>query len=99
MIDLKSAVLGDANCSDCIGVTDRKWGLTAINQIEADFQRSTDTHLLKLPIPALASIDIYLKDESKHPIGSLKHRLARSLFLYGLCNGVIGPRTTIVEAS
>ena len=31
--------------------------------------------------------------------GSLKHRLARSLFLYGLCNGWIGPRTTIVEAS
>src|SRR6185503_6466954 len=29
----------------------------------------------------------------------LKHRLARSLFLYGLCNGWIGPRTTVVEAS
>jgi cysteine synthase A len=34
-----------------------------------------------------------------HPTGSLKHRLARSLFLYGLCNGWIGERTTIVEAS
>ncbi len=34
-----------------------------------------------------------------HPTGSLKHRLARSLFLYGLCNGWIGPRTTVVEAS
>ena len=35
-----------------------------------------------------------------HPTGSLKHRLARSLFLYGLCNGWIGPEsTTIVEAS
>ena len=31
--------------------------------------------------------------------GSLKHRLARSLFLYGLCNGWITERTTIVEAS
>ncbi|MEK8108541.1 pyridoxal-phosphate dependent enzyme [Micromonospora sp. M12] len=44
-------------------------------------------------------IDLYLKDESSHPTGSLKHRLARSLFLYGLCNGWIGPTTTIVEAS
>ena len=44
-------------------------------------------------------IDLYLKDESVHPTGSLKHRLARSLFLYGLCNGWITERTTIVEAS
>jgi cysteine synthase A len=29
----------------------------------------------------------------------LKHRLARSLFLYGLCNDWIGPETTIIEAS
>jgi cysteine synthase A len=35
----------------------------------------------------------------RHPTGSLKHRLARSLFLYGLCNGWITERTTIVEAS
>src|SRR5262249_25692942 len=34
-----------------------------------------------------------------HPTGSLKHRLARSLFLYALCNGWIGPATTVVEAS
>ena len=44
-------------------------------------------------------IDLYLKDESVHPTGSLKHRLARSLFLYGLCNGWIEEGTTIVEAS
>ncbi len=42
---------------------------------------------------------MYLKDESVHPTGSLKHRLARSLFLYGLCNGWITEGTTIVEAS
>ena len=44
-------------------------------------------------------IDLYLKDESTHPTGSLKHRLARSLFLYALCNGWIGEGMTIVEAS
>ncbi|HAN90425.1 MAG TPA: cysteine synthase, partial [Erythrobacter sp.] len=44
-------------------------------------------------------IAIYLKDESSHPTGSLKHRLARSLFLYGLCNGWICENTPVVEAS
>jgi cysteine synthase A len=47
----------------------------------------------------LPEITLYLKDESTHPTGSLKHRLARSLLLYGLCNGWIGPDTTVVEAS
>src|SRR5262249_3706013 len=42
---------------------------------------------------------LYLKDESTHPTGSLKHRLARSLFLYGLCNGQIGAGTTVIDAS
>lgn len=71
----------------------------AVARIEADFQRSADTHLIPLPMPAFPGIDLYFKDESTHPSGSLKHRLARSLFLYGLCNGLIGPDTTIVEAS
>ena len=44
-------------------------------------------------------VDLYLKDESTHPTGSLKHRLARSLFLYAICNGEIGPGTTVTEAS
>lgn len=42
---------------------------------------------------------MYFKDESTHPTGSLKHRLARSLFLYALCNGWIHHDTTIIEAS
>ena len=73
--------------------------IEAIAAVEADANRSADTHLLPFPLPPEWGIDLYLKDESVHPTGSLKHRLARSLFLYGLCNGWIGPRTTIVEAS
>jgi len=57
------------------------------------------THLIKLALPNGEGIDVYLKDESTHPTGSLKHRLARSLFLYALCNGKIGASTTVVEAS
>ena len=77
----------------------RSWVHQAIARIEADFQRSADTHLIRLELPALPGIDFYLKDESTHPTGSLKHRLARSLFLYGLCNGRIGEHTTVIEAS
>ncbi|MBV9351076.1 MAG: PLP-dependent cysteine synthase family protein, partial [Mycobacterium sp.] len=46
-----------------------------------------------------ADVQLYLKDETTHITGSLKHRLARSLFLYALCNGWIGEETTVVEAS
>jgi cysteine synthase len=79
------------------------WVDWAIHTIEADFHRSADTHLVRLDIPAWQAlpqpIDLYFKDESTHPTGSLKHRLARSLFLYALCNGWIREGTTIVEAS
>jgi cysteine synthase A len=77
----------------------RAWADEAVRRIEADANRSADTHLHAFPLPEDWGIDLYLKDESVHPTGSLKHRLARSLFLYGLCNGWIGERTTIVEAS
>ena len=77
----------------------RDWADEAVRRIEADANRSADTHLHIFPLPVEWGIGLYLKDESVHPTGSLKHRLARSLFLYGLCNGRIGERTTIVEAS
>lgn len=75
------------------------WVNHAISEINADYQRSADTHLIRLSLPGFPGIQLYLKDESTHPTGSLKHRLARSLFLYGLCNGWIKEGTTIIEAS
>lgn len=75
------------------------WISHAIQEINADIQRSADTHLIRLPLAAYPGIWLYLKDESTHPSGSLKHRLARSLFLYGLCNGWIKEGTPIIEAS
>jgi cysteine synthase A len=81
--------------------TSSHWLHEAIARIEADYQRSADTHLIPLRLPAFehSGIDLYLKDESTHPTGSLKHRLARSLFLYALCNGWVREGSTIVEAS
>ncbi len=84
---------------DPAAVAPRAWLAQALQRIEADARRSADTHLIPLPLPEAPGVDVYFKDESTHPSGSLKHRLARSLFLYGLCNGHIGPGTAIVEAS
>lgn len=81
------------------GDPDRAWRSRAIALLEAEGRRSADTHLIALNLPGLDGIDIYLKDESSHPTGSLKHRLARSLFLYGICNGKIRENMTLVEAS
>lgn len=75
------------------------WVYESIRKIEADYNRSADTHLFKLNLSGFKDIDFYIKDESTHPTGSLKHRLARSLFLYALCNGYINQETTIIEAS
>jgi cysteine synthase A len=80
-------------------VTDRRWVDGAVRRLDADARRSADTHLVLLPTPTRLPVQLYVKDESTHPTGSLKHRLARSLFLYALCNGRIGPDTTVVEAS
>jgi cysteine synthase len=77
----------------------RVWADEAVARLEADNNRSADTHLHTFPLPGEWGIDLYLKDESVHPTGSLKHRLARSLFLYGLCNGWINEHTAIIEAS
>src|SRR5215475_8170575 len=76
---------------------DRSWTALAVQRLEADARRSADTHLVKLPLSG--PVDLYLKDESTHPTGSLKHRLARSLFLYALCNGWICEGTPVIEAS
>ncbi len=76
-----------------------RWVSQAIKEINADIQRSADTHLIRMPLPGFPGIWLYLKDESTHPSGSLKHRLARSLFLYGLCNGWIKEGTPVIEAS
>ncbi|UIJ36399.1 PLP-dependent cysteine synthase family protein [Allobranchiibius sp. GilTou73] len=78
---------------------ERSWVADAVRKVAADANRSADTHLIPLRLAGLDGIDIYFKDESTHPTGSLKHRLARSLFLYALCNGWIREGSTVVEAS
>jgi cysteine synthase A len=87
---------GDIDRSDGAA---RAWSDEAIRLVEADANRSADTHLMRFELPRGWPIDLYFKDESTHPTGSLKHRLARSLFLYALANGWLTEGTTVIESS
>lgn len=79
--------------------TPRQWVSDAIAVLRREAERSADTHLLHMTFPGFPGIDFYLKDEAAYPTGSLKHRLARSLFLYALCNGRLMPGQAVVDAS
>ncbi|HEX7768655.1 MAG TPA: pyridoxal-phosphate dependent enzyme, partial [Dokdonella sp.] len=77
----------------------RGWVHEAVATLAREAARSADTHLLALDLPAFDGIRFYFKDEAAHPTGSLKHRLARSLFLYALCNGRLQEGQAVVDAS
>jgi len=77
---------------------DRDWVHAAVRRLLDLAPRTADTPLLRLPL-SFDGVEVLLKDESLHPTGSLKHRLAGSLVLYGLVNGQVHEGTTLVEAS
>ncbi|MEO8459281.1 MAG: PLP-dependent cysteine synthase family protein [Dokdonella sp.] len=77
----------------------RAWVHEALGRLAQESARSADTHLLKFDLAGFPGIDFYFKDEAAHPTGSLKHRLARSLFLYALCNGRLREGQSVVDAS
>ncbi|PZO62390.1 MAG: cysteine synthase [Pseudoxanthomonas suwonensis] len=79
--------------------SDRAWLGQAIATLQREAARSADTHLLHMRFAGFPGIDFYFKDEAAHPTGSLKHRLARSLFLYALCNGRLHAGQAVVDAS
>ena len=95
----------EQDCSETVSMAalpecrQREWARRAMAILDAEGRRSADTNLIYLPMPGLKNISLYLKDESTHPTGSLKHRLAKSLFLYGICNGWVREGMTMVEAS
>jgi cysteine synthase A len=75
------------------------WTLERIGRLRAEAAAAPDTPLVRLDHPARAGAALFLKDETRHPSGSLKHRLARSLFLYALCNQWLKPGRPAVDAS
>lgn len=81
------------------GRADRGWCTAALRLLQQERDRCEETALRRFPLPTSWGVDLYVKDESAHPTGSLKHRLARSLFVHAVVNGLIGPGTTVIEAS
>ena len=77
----------------------RAWSSATVATLQREAARSADTHLLHMTFAGFPGIDFYFKDEAAHPTGSLKHRLARSLYLYALCNGRLQPGQAVVDAS
>ena len=76
---------------------ERRWVGDTVATLHREAARSADTHLLQMRFAGFPGIDFYFKDEAAHPSGSLKHRLARSLFLYALCNGRLRAGQPVVE--
>jgi len=78
---------------------DRRWLHGVLDELAQEAARSADTHLLRVDLPTFPGIRFYFKDEAAHPTGSLKHRLARSLYLYALCNGRLHAGQGVIDAS
>jgi cysteine synthase A len=77
----------------------RAWTSLAIESLADEARDCAETPLRELRLPGFPRIRFLLKDESVHPTGSLKHRLARSLFLYALCSGRLRCGQTVIDAS
>lgn len=75
------------------------WQQWAVNRLLDERSLAPPTPLRELVLPALAGRRLMFKDESLHASGSLKHRLARSLFLQGLRSGAIRQHTPLFDAS
>ena len=59
------------------------WVNQAISKINADYQRSADTHLIKLDLPQLQGIDIYLKADfvTSEKMLALEKKFNKNLFV------------------
>ncbi|WP_216671126.1 PLP-dependent cysteine synthase family protein [Mangrovicoccus sp. HB161399] len=89
----------DRHCLSLQRHAPRGWIAGALAKLRAEAEAAAPTPLCFLSARGRPDIRFALKDESRQPTGSLKHRLARALFVSGLCSGEIGPDTVLVEAS
>jgi cysteine synthase A len=78
---------------------DSAWTRQAIRTMWAERRRSGVTPLVLLQPPFDKNLRFYLKDETKSPTGTLKHRVAWGLVMSALVDGSIGPETHLYEAS
>ncbi|MGW0517283.1 PLP-dependent cysteine synthase family protein [Crossiella sp. NPDC003009] len=67
-------------------------------RLEASRANEKPTPLWRYPLPD-NEVELFVKDESRRPSGSLKHGLARDLLRHALRHGRIRPGRPIVEAT
>lgn len=59
----------------------------------------TPTSLRPLSLSAVEGIEIYLKDESAHPTGSMKYRLVRAMSCEAIASGAIKADRPVIAAT
>lgn len=80
-------------------VDEKSWVRRSMALLKEEEAECAETPLIEFELSQEPRIVLYLKDETRVATGSLKHRLARSLFFDAICNGRVGPNTVVVEAS
>ncbi|WNE96570.1 pyridoxal-phosphate dependent enzyme [Streptomyces luomodiensis] len=78
------------------------WAADAIRRLREHDRRTLPTPLRPLPLPsafARGDIRVYVKDESAHPTGSMKHRLVRAMFAQAIADGAIQRDTPVIAAT
>lgn len=75
------------------------WAADAIRRVRTDGLHLTPTPLRPLPLLAIRDVEIYIKDESEHPTGSMKYRLVRAMFCEAIASGAIRSDTPVIAAT
>lgn len=77
----------------------RAWIGKSLAVLRHEEAERAETPVHEVVLSESPKVSLFVKDESTHPSGSLKHRLASRLFLDAICNGSIREGATVVEAS
>ncbi|GAA2355618.1 PLP-dependent cysteine synthase family protein [Streptomyces violaceusniger] len=75
------------------------WAADAIRRVRTGGLHLTPTPLRPLPLLAVRDVEIYIKDESAHPTGSMKYRLVRAMFCEAIASGAIRSDTPVIAAT
>jgi cysteine synthase A len=75
------------------------WAARAIRLLRADGGGNAPTPLRRIALPASPGIEVYLKGESAHPTGSVKHHLVRVMFHEAVARGAVTDRDPPVIAA
>ncbi|GAB7039185.1 MULTISPECIES: PLP-dependent cysteine synthase family protein [Catenuloplanes] len=78
---------------------DADWARRAAGLLAADRAAEAATPLVRLSLPGVPAVPVYVKDESARTTGSVKYRFARSLVLAAVVRGAVRRGTRLVEAT